>query len=112
MKISQKFAAERLSPRQGEVLKLIADGVQSREICKALHISPKTLEAHKQHLKNKFNLNSAPELYRFAVLMFCGVLELKDAASQIILSRESCCLKPADVDGLKVALANVSEFIG
>lgn len=56
-----------LTCRQREVLTLIAEGRTSKEIATLLHISPKTVEFHKQALTNELGLHTTAELTRYAV---------------------------------------------
>ena len=56
-----------LTPRERQVLKLLADGMRPREIGQELSISAKTVEVHKQNLMNKLEIHSAAELTRFAI---------------------------------------------
>ena len=56
-----------LSDRELEVFQLLGGGKPVREIAKALHISVKTVEAHREHIKQKLNLRSSAELIRYAV---------------------------------------------
>ena len=56
-----------LTPRERQVLKLLADGMRPREIGQELSISAKTVEVHKQNLMNKLEIPSAAELTRFAI---------------------------------------------
>ena len=58
-----------LSPREGEVLELIADGRTSREIADLLTISVNTVQTHRSHIMEKLNLHSRAELMRYAVRM-------------------------------------------
>ena len=57
----------RLSRRELEVLRLIGRGKATREIAGELHLSVKTVESHRQRIKRKLNLTSAPQLVQFAV---------------------------------------------
>src|SRR5205814_5007759 len=57
----------RLSDRELEVLELIGKGTEVREIGKLLHLSPKTVETHRAHIKEKLQLKNAREVARFAV---------------------------------------------
>ena len=56
----------RLSDRELEVLTLIGQGLGSKEIADRLHLSQKTVDSHRTHLKEKLNLPGAPELVKFA----------------------------------------------
>jgi DNA-binding NarL/FixJ family response regulator len=56
-----------LSDRELEILELIGNGRDVREIAKALHLSPKTVETHRAHIKEKLNLQNARQVARFAV---------------------------------------------
>lgn len=57
---------DRLSDREVEVLNLLGGGLSSKDIADRLHLSQKTVDSHRTHLKEKLNLKSAPELVRFA----------------------------------------------
>jgi len=57
---------DRLSDRELEVLQLIGKGHDVRDIAKGLHLSAKTVEAHRAHIKEKLNLANAREVARFA----------------------------------------------
>ena len=56
-----------LSDRELEILELIGKGRDVAEIAQALHISAKTVETHRAHIKEKLNLKNAREVIRFAV---------------------------------------------
>ncbi len=56
-----------LSPREREVLQLIAEGYKPKEIAKKLFISPKTVQIHQTNLKQKLNLTNTAELTKYAV---------------------------------------------
>jgi DNA-binding NarL/FixJ family response regulator len=60
-------AVERLSDRELEILELIGKGNEVRQIAKLLHLSPKTVETHRAHIKDKLDLKNAREVARFAV---------------------------------------------
>lgn len=57
-----------LTPRQREVLQLVAEGRTTREISVALNISPKTVEFHKKALMDETGLRTTAELTRYAIL--------------------------------------------
>ena len=56
-----------LSDRELEVLGLIGRGLSSSQIAEQLHLSVKTVEAHRAKIKRKLNLTSGSELTRYAV---------------------------------------------
>lgn len=56
-----------LTNRELEVLRLIGQGMGTREIARELHRSIKTVEAHRANIKDKLHLKTATELVRFAV---------------------------------------------
>jgi DNA-binding NarL/FixJ family response regulator len=58
---------ERLSDREVEVLALLGRGMTVKEIAAHLHLSTKTIDAHRDHLKKKLGLKSSSELLRYAV---------------------------------------------
>ena len=59
--------ASSLSPREREVLQLIAEGGSVREIAAQLNLSVKTVETHRQQVMNKLNLFSVAELTKYAI---------------------------------------------
>jgi len=56
-----------LSPRETEVLKLMALGHTNREIGDHLSLSVRTVETHRAHIQQKLGLSSRPELTRYAL---------------------------------------------
>jgi len=56
-----------LTPREVEVLKLIAEGYSNREIAEALQISIKTVEKHRQGTMNKLDIHEVAGLTRYAI---------------------------------------------
>ena len=58
---------DKLSDRELEILELIGKGRDVGEIAHALHISVKTVETHRAHIKEKLNLKNARQVARFAV---------------------------------------------
>lgn len=59
--------ATRLTPRQREILQLIAEGRTNKEIASALHLAVKTVEFHKTRLMRTLNIHSIPELTTYAI---------------------------------------------
>jgi len=64
----ERFGVERLSDRELEVFELIGRGYATRRIADALHLSVKTIETHRAHIKQKLKLGSATELVHHAFL--------------------------------------------
>ena len=60
---------ERLTPRQREVLQLIAEGRSTKEIAKTLAISIKTVEMHRQQLREALDIHDTASLVRYALRM-------------------------------------------
>ena len=56
-----------LTPRQREVLQLVAEGRTNKEIAKILTISPKTAEFHKSQLMAQLDLHTTAELTKYAL---------------------------------------------
>jgi DNA-binding NarL/FixJ family response regulator len=57
----------RLTPRQREVLQLVAEGKSTKEISACLNISPKTVEFHRNSLMDELGVRTIAELTRYAV---------------------------------------------
>lgn len=66
--VTTKPPLDRLSDRELEVLQLIGLGMGTRQIAQRLHLSIKTIESHREHLKTKLNLRTGGELIRYAVI--------------------------------------------
>ncbi len=58
---------ERLSDRELEVFTLMGRGLTTRQIAKKLHLSPKTIETHREHIKDKLNISNNNQLVRHSV---------------------------------------------
>ena len=58
---------DKLTKREREIIKLIAEGYKNREIAEQLFISKKTVEKHRANLMRKLKLHNAVELTVFAV---------------------------------------------
>jgi DNA-binding NarL/FixJ family response regulator len=59
---------EQLTDRELEVFTLIGQARETKEIARHLHMSVKTVEAHRANIKRKLKLKTGPELTRHAVL--------------------------------------------
>jgi len=58
---------DRLSDRELEVFQLIGKGHRTRQIAERLHLSVKTVETYRSHIKEKLNLADATELLQHAI---------------------------------------------
>lgn len=65
--------AVHLTPREREVLQLVAEGKANKETAGALHVSIKTVEKHRQSLMNKLAIHDTAGLTRYAIES--GVIE-------------------------------------
>jgi DNA-binding NarL/FixJ family response regulator len=59
--------SSRLTPREREIVQLVAEGRSSKEIADVLGISVKTAETHRTNILRKLNLRSASEMVRYAI---------------------------------------------
>ena len=59
--------ARRLTPREREIVQLLAEGKSNKEIASFLNISIKTAETHRANIMLKLNFHSVTELVRYAV---------------------------------------------
>ncbi len=66
-------AASLLSKRELEVLKLVAEGLRTKEIADRLKIGVKTVDTYRARLMTKLNCNSTTELVRYAIRQ--GIVE-------------------------------------
>jgi two-component system response regulator NreC len=59
--------ADELTPRETEVLRLVAQGYTSQQIADQLSISTNTVETHRAHIMEKLGLRGRAQLFRYAV---------------------------------------------
>jgi DNA-binding NarL/FixJ family response regulator len=64
---AQPEPADRLTPRQREVLRLIAEGLSTKEIAFRLKLSIKTIETHRAQIMERLEIRDVAGLVRFAV---------------------------------------------
>jgi DNA-binding NarL/FixJ family response regulator len=62
-----------LTPREQQILQLIAEGRSNKEIANILNLSPYTVETHRGNILQKLNLHGVPELILYAVRK--GIIE-------------------------------------
>jgi DNA-binding NarL/FixJ family response regulator len=60
-------SVESLSDRELEVFRLVGEGLRTRDIAERLHLSVKTIESYREHIKQKLHLDNAAKLTRAAV---------------------------------------------
>jgi DNA-binding NarL/FixJ family response regulator len=58
---------DRLTPRQREIIQLLAEGKSSKEVAAALNLSVKTAETHRANIMMRLNCHSVSELVRYAI---------------------------------------------
>ena len=63
-----------LTPREQEVIRLLAEGLSTKKIAEKLFISPKTVENHRSNIMNKLDLHSTHELVRYAARL--GLIDI------------------------------------
>jgi DNA-binding NarL/FixJ family response regulator len=56
---------QKLTNRELQILKMVIDGMNNRQISKELYISHETVGVHKKNIKKKLNVNSTPQLIDF-----------------------------------------------
>jgi two-component system, NarL family, response regulator NreC len=64
---SSSVSYQALTPREREVLQLIAEGHNAREIGQRLHLSVKTIETHRRQIMEKLEIRSIADLTKFAI---------------------------------------------
>ncbi|HXD30894.1 MAG TPA: response regulator transcription factor [Pyrinomonadaceae bacterium] len=75
-----RSAGTELTPRQLEVLRMIADGKTTKDIARSLEISVKTVESHRAQLMDRLNIHDVAGLVRHAIKM--GLVTI-DGISQV-----------------------------
>ena len=71
---------DRLSPREREVLQLVAEGWSSPQVASTLHISVRTVDMHRRNISQKLDIHSIAGLTKFAILH--GLTPLRQAPKQ------------------------------
>jgi len=64
-----------LTPREQEVMRMLAEGLTAKEVAAKLFISPKTVENHRTNLMKKLGLKSTVELVRYAARL--GLIDIE-----------------------------------
>jgi len=68
--------SELLTPRQREILQLIAEGLTTKAIADRLRVSVKTVETHRSQLMERLNIHDVPGLVRYAIRI--GLVRAED----------------------------------
>lgn len=63
----ETLPSDTLTPRERQVLKLVAEGVTSKSIADLLNISKRTVEHHRANLMRKLNINKVADLIKYAI---------------------------------------------
>ena len=71
---------DRLTPREREVLVLLAQGSQHREIAERLSISPRTVEVYKARMMEKLHCRTLADIVRFGTSMLATPAAIRDDA--------------------------------
>jgi DNA-binding NarL/FixJ family response regulator len=79
---SDVHESERLTPREEEVLKLVAGGRSNRESALELGISIKTIEKHRQQVMNKLHIHETAGLTRYALSR--GLISAKEENQELM----------------------------
>jgi DNA-binding NarL/FixJ family response regulator len=56
-----------LSPRERQIVQLLAEGNNNKEVARALQLSVKTVETHRSNIMRKMEFASLPDLVRYAI---------------------------------------------
>lgn len=72
---SRREQLEALSPRQREVLRLIAEGRTTKQIAQTLAISVKTVETHRSQLMERLDIHDVAGLVRYAIIV--GLIQVE-----------------------------------
>jgi two-component system response regulator NreC len=59
--------SDTLTSREREVLQLVAEGHTTKEIAKILHLSPKTVDSHREHIMEKLSIRNVAGLTKYAI---------------------------------------------
>ena len=73
--MTKRDQLETLSPRQREVLHLIAEGRTTKQIAQTLEISVKTVETHRAQLMERLDIHDVAGLVRYAIIV--GLIEVE-----------------------------------
>jgi DNA-binding NarL/FixJ family response regulator len=75
---------DRLSNRELQILHLISKGMSTREISRSLNLSVKTVESHRQRIKQKLNLDTGMQLLQYALTWLKAGIRRLDECDEVI----------------------------
>jgi DNA-binding NarL/FixJ family response regulator len=67
IRFDSRTTGRKLSPREREIVQLLARGMTNKEVASTLHISVKTAETHRSNIMRKLDLHSVSALVRYAL---------------------------------------------
>ncbi len=70
----EEYEDKKLTPRELEILKMVAQGYSNQLIADKLFISVRTVESHKNHIMQKLELTTTVDLVKYAIK--CGIIDL------------------------------------
>lgn len=73
---AEQGSAQRLSPRERQILVLVARGASSAAIGESLHLSPKTVDTYRSRLMSRLGLPDVPSIVRWAIRE--GLIDVND----------------------------------
>lgn len=65
-----------LTDRECEIVRLVAEGLSTKQVARELHVSPKTIDHGRHHIMDKLGLSSVAELTKYAIHEGLTTLEL------------------------------------
>ena len=89
-KTDNRTGVDALTPREREVLQLIAEGYTNQGIANELYISVKTVEAHKAHIMTKLHARNRTDLIRYAIRK--GIVRLESSEEAQLLADQPTML--------------------
>jgi DNA-binding NarL/FixJ family response regulator len=67
IRFEARATGRKLSPREREIVQLLAEGMTNKEVASTLRISVKTAETHRSNIMRKLDLHSVSALVRYAL---------------------------------------------
>lgn len=99
-----------LSPRQRDVVMLLAEGKTNKQIAAILNLSARTVEAYRANVMRKLKLRSFPGLVRYAVRKLIVQLQLSEKSSSTNEGRDALGAPPAfGASGARMSALEMSD---